>query len=68
MSFQSNTTLVALELSNSVWLVGTRSAGAQKSCMHRIGAGDTAALLALFEGLRPKQRASEDTVPVCLLL
>lgn len=64
MSFQSNTTLVALELSNSVWLVGTRSAGAQKSRMHRISAGDTAALLALFEGLRPKQRASEDTAPV----
>lgn len=50
MSFQSNTTLVALELSNSVWLVGTRFAGAQKSRMHRITAGDTAALLTLLTG------------------
>ena len=53
MSFQSNTILVALELSNSIWLVGTRLPGAQKSRMHRISAGDTAALLTLFHGLRP---------------
>lgn len=64
MSLQSNTILVALELSNSVWLVGTRLAGAQKSRMHRISAGDTAALLALFEGLRSNQRPSEDPPPL----
>lgn len=64
MSFQSNNTLVALELSNSVWLVGTRLAGAQKSRMHRISAGDTAALLALFDRLRPSQRPSEDPAPI----
>ncbi len=52
MSFQSNTILVVLELSNSLWLVGTRLPGALKSRMHRISAGDTAALLTLFEKLR----------------
>jgi transposase len=64
MSFQSNTTLVALELSNSIWLVGTRLPGAQKSRMHRISAGDTAALLALFDGLRPNQPPSEHPAPI----
>lgn len=64
MSFQSNTTLVALELSNSVWLVGTRFAGAQKSRMHRITAGDTAALLTLFDGLRSRQPSSEHVPPI----
>ncbi len=65
MSFQSNTILVALELSNSIWLVGTRLPGAQKSRMHRISAGDTAALLTLFHGLRPCDPAgSEHSAPV----
>ena len=49
MSIINDTTLVALELSNSLWLVGTRTPGAQKSRMHRIEAGDTAALLASFQ-------------------
>jgi hypothetical protein len=31
MSFTSDTILVALELSNSLWLVGTRTAGARSS-------------------------------------
>jgi transposase len=57
MSFQSNTILVALELSNSIWLVGTRLPGAQKSRMHRINAGDTAALLTLSRELRSRQAA-----------
>lgn len=65
MSFQSNKILVALELSNSIWLVGTRLAGAQKSRMHRINAGDTAALLKLFEGLRSRQPTiSEQTTSI----
>jgi transposase len=64
MSFQSNTTLVALELSNSIWLVGTRLPGAQKSRMHRISAGDTAALLTLFDGLGSHQSASEYPAPI----
>ncbi|WP_373486554.1 IS110 family transposase [Blastomonas sp.] len=57
MSFTSDTILVALELSNSLWLVGTRMPGAQKSHMHRVTAGDTAALLALVEALRSRQMA-----------
>lgn len=64
MSFQSITTLVSFELSNSVWLVGTRLAGARKSRMHRISAGDTAALLARFEKLSPRQQVSGDTVAI----
>ena len=57
MSFTSNTILVALELSNSLWLVGTRMPGARKSHMHRVNAGDTAALLSLLSGLQSRQRA-----------
>ena len=38
MSFTSDTILVALELSNSLWLVGTRMPSAQKSHMHRVTA------------------------------
>ena len=64
MSFQSNTILVALELSNSIWLVGTRLRGAQKSRMHRIRAGDTASLLTLFDGLRSQQPASGHPAPI----
>jgi transposase len=64
MSFQSNTILVALELSNSVWLVGSRLAGAQKSRMHRINAGDTAALLTLFDGLQRHQLVSGNPAPI----
>lgn len=64
MTFQSNMILVALELSNSIWLVGTRLPGAQKSRMHRISAGDTAALLTLFDGLRSHQLPSEHPAPI----
>lgn len=58
MSFKSPTILVALELSNSVWLVGTRLPGAQKSRMHRIRAGDTTALMNVIDGLRSRQLAT----------
>lgn len=54
MSFTSDTILVALELSNSVWLVGTRMPQAKKSQMHRIDAGDTSALLKLLAGLKAR--------------
>lgn len=54
MSFTSDTILVALELSNSMWLVGTRMPQAKKSQMHRIDAGDTSALLKLLAGLRAR--------------
>ena len=62
MSIINDTTLVALELSNSLWLVGTRTPGAQKSRMHRIKAGDTSALLGLFSELR--LRSSTKTAPI----
>ncbi|MGO8844551.1 MAG: IS110 family transposase [Methylocella sp.] len=55
MSFHSNTILVALELSNSLWLVGIRLPGEEKSRMHRIKAGDAAALLRLLEGIRERR-------------
>jgi transposase len=55
MSFHSNTILVALELSNSLWLVGVRLPSEEKSRMHRIKAGDAAALLRLLEGIRERR-------------
>lgn len=58
MSRHENTILIAIELSNSLWLVGTRLPGAEKSRMHRIKAGDTAALLTLVESLRSPQSAT----------
>lgn len=54
MPFNENTVYIAIELSTSVWLVGARLPGAAKSRMHRIDAGDTAALLALFDDLRAR--------------
>ena len=51
MSFTSGTILVALELSNSLWLVDTRMAGVRSSQMHRVSAGDTVTLLRLLDGL-----------------
>jgi transposase len=60
MSFQSNTIFVALELSNTLWLVGTRLPGAQKSCMHRIKAGDTTGLLTVIGELRSRQSVVSD--------
>jgi transposase len=56
MSFTSDTILVALELSNSLWLVGTRQAGARSSQMHRVSAGDTATLMHLLDGLQASGR------------
>jgi len=55
MSFHSNTILVALELSNSLWLVGVRLPSEEKTRMHRIKAGDAAALLRLLEGIRERR-------------
>lgn len=65
MTFQSNIILVALELSNSLWLVATRLPGAQKSRLHRIKAGDTSALLTLLQGLRSGQKTiSSQPAPI----
>jgi transposase len=66
MSFTSDTLLVALELSNSLWLVGTRMPGAQKSHMHRVHAGDTATLLRLLRGLQSRQRESGSPAPIAV--
>lgn len=66
MSFTSDNILVALELSNSLWLVGTRVPGAQKSHMHRVSAGDTAALLGLLTGLQSCQRTQGDPAPIAV--
>ena len=52
MSSSETTIHIAIELSTSLWLVATRLPGAGKSKMHRIKAGDTAALLALIGDLR----------------
>ena len=54
MPSNENTITIAIELSTSVWLVGTRLPGAAKSRMHRIAAGDTAALLTLVGELRAR--------------
>jgi transposase len=49
-----NVIRIAIELSVSSWLVATRLPGAEKSRLHRIEAGDTAALLALIAELRSR--------------
>lgn len=65
MSFTSDTILVALELSNSLWLVGVRMPSARKSHMHRIDAGDTSALLSLLTGLKSRhERTAKAIVPI----
>ena len=48
------TVYVAVELSVSSWLVAARSAGAEKSRLHRIQGGDTTTLLALITKLRSR--------------
>lgn len=48
---------LALELSRSVWLIAARLPGAAKSSLHRIDAGDTAALLNLAASLRAQVAA-----------
>ena len=48
---------LAIELSSSIWLVAAHLPGAAKPKLHRIGAGDTAALLALVTSLRAHVQA-----------
>ena len=48
---------LAIELSSSIWLVAAHLPGAEKPKLHRIGAGDTAALLALVTSLRAHVQA-----------
>src|SRR3954462_11147512 len=48
---------VALELSDSSWLIAGQWPGLEKPKLHRIEAGDTAALLALIASLRARVAA-----------
>jgi transposase len=57
-----NTAYIAIELSTSIWLVGTRLPGAVKSRMHRIAAGDTEALLTLIGDLRARPANGDDQI------
>lgn len=66
MSFTSDTILVALELSNSLWLVGTRQAGARVSQMHRVSAGDTAMLMRLLDELQASGRGQGTPSPIAV--
>ena len=52
-----STVHIAIELSVSSWLIAARLPGAEKSRLHRIEGGDTAALLALFAELRSRASA-----------
>src|SRR5712675_2134934 len=52
-----STVHIAIELSVSSWLVAARLPGAEKSRLHRIEGGDTAALLGLFAELRSRASA-----------
>ncbi|MEW9310667.1 IS110 family transposase [Labrys neptuniae] len=61
MSFTSDTILVALELSNTLWLVGTRLPGIRKSHIYRIDAGDTDALLKLLGELQSRNQKTSKT-------
>jgi transposase len=63
MLSNKNTVYIAIELSTSVWLVGTRLAGAPKSRMHRIDVGDTATLLGLVDELRTRPVKGTGRVP-----
>lgn len=54
MPLNGATIYIAIELSTSSWVVATRLPGVAKSKMHRIYAGDTAALLALISDLRAR--------------
>ncbi len=67
MPSNENTIHVAIELSTSLWLVGTRLPGAAKCRMHRMDAGDTAALLTLLSKLRTRlaKAADHDADLVC---
>lgn len=63
MPSNENTVYIAIELSNSLWLVATRIHGAAKSRMHRFEAGDTASLLTLVRELRALEINGADRVP-----
>lgn len=57
MTLSSNTVHIAIELSSTLWLVGTRLPGSDKARMHRLAAGDVTGLLALLADLRLRATA-----------
>src|SRR3546814_12364069 len=57
MYASKNTIYIALELSNSTWLVAARIPEAEKVVVHRMDAGDTTALLAFVATQRARARA-----------
>jgi transposase len=52
-----STVHIAIELSVSSWLIAARLPGAEKSRLHRVEGGNTAALLALIGELRSRASA-----------
>ncbi len=52
---------VAIELSQTTWLVAARLPGVEKPQLHRIAGGDTTALLTLFSSLRKRMTAKLGT-------
>lgn len=57
MTSSAHTIHVAIELSNTLWLVGTRLPGDNRARMHRLAAGDVTGLLALLSELRTRVTA-----------
>jgi hypothetical protein len=66
MSSNDSTISIAIELSTALWLVATRLPGVAKSRMHRIAAGNTAALLALVNDLRARPSMGPVKLPSLL--
>ena len=58
---------IAIELSFSRWLVAARLPGAEKSRLHRVQGGDTAALLGLIAELRSRASATLGIAAVSLV-
>ena len=63
MPSSESTVHIASEVSTSIWLVGTRLPGAAKSRMHRIAAGNSAALLSLVSDLHARSAKGSDQPP-----
>ena len=58
ISTPENVLYLALELSNSTWLAAAQLPGRDKAVMHRIDAGDTAALLEFVAVQRARAKGS----------
>jgi transposase len=58
-----NVIIIAIELSRSTWLVAARLPGVEKPRFHKIGAGDTAALLSYLSSLQTRVLARTGAAP-----